>query len=154
MFRFECFEKVPAASSGVLSAVSAQIPGNYHKMAVVGSELLPEELNDPAWWKEEVVPQLMQPVEVFPFVIEKGGASMWITSVRTMNCFVVEDAFVWSPSMFAMVLRREQEIEEGPFAGPVQVQIHIVFSIEQAMDILAKYLFLEDYTHSLGQFIE
>ncbi len=122
-------------------------------MAVVGSELLPQELNDPDWWNEEVAPQLMPTVEVSPFVIQKCGVSMWITSVRTMNCFVVDDACVWSPSMFAMALRREQEIEDKPFAGPVQVQIHIILTIEQAMDILATYMFLEDYIHPLEQFI-
>ena len=109
-------------------------------MAVVGSELLPQELNDPDWWNEEVAPQLTPTVEVYPlspFVIQKCGVSMWITSVRTMDCFVVDDACVWSPSIFATALRREQEIEDEPFAGPAQLQTHIIFTFEQAMDILA-----------------
>ena len=122
-------------------------------MVVVGSELLPQELNDPDWWIEEVAPQLMPTVEVSPFVIQKCGVSMWINSVRTMSCFVVDDACVWSPSIFAMALRREQEIEDEPFAGPAQLQIHIIFTIEQAMDILATHMFLEDYIQPLEQFI-
>ena len=113
-------------------------------MAAFGEDLYPEELRDPDWWNEEVLPVFMRPIRSFPYVLRNGLIALWITDVRTMNFSVVDDAFMWHPSLFALVIRREVEVEDEMFVGPLQVKIHIVFTLEHAMDIISKYLFPED----------
>ncbi len=52
--------------------------------------------------------------------------------------------FFLDKERFGNVLHRPGMDEETVFEGPLQVKIHIVFTIEHAMDITARYLFPED----------
>ena len=72
---------------------------------------------------------------------------MWITTVRVMNCITVDDTFPWDPSWHALVIRRrpaDDEDDDDIDEGAPQVKIHIVCTLEHALDIIGIYMFAED----------